>query len=294
MATTPDEVTEQLNGVFVRPQPPSNWAAMEVLGVEQLTPRIRRFTVGGNEMAPFFAGYQPGDAVKFVMTEPPSPEPNERLAPGLPTRAYTLINLDREAHTAQIDIITHATGPGSAWARAAVPGWRVLVGGPRFGYTPDPAARAFRLFADLSALPASIEIARVVSGRPVSLAVEVPDAGEIRDLPSGIADEVTWLVQDGTPGDQVVSHVRSLDWASDAGVHVWVSGESGMIQRIRRVLRVEQGLPREAVTVSGYWKLGESGIDQARPATAAALAKSGKYDGNQYDLDSFEPEVDGR
>lgn len=293
MTSQPSKLVEALNGVFARPQPPTYWATPEVLRVDRVSPRVRRVTLGGEGLTPFLAGYQPGDAVKFVLTETPSPEPNERWEPGLPSRAYTLINPDREAGTAQVDIIDHGDGPGSAWAGQAEPGWRVLVGGPRFGYTPDPAARAFRLFADLSALPAAIEIGRAIVDRPVSLAIEVPDAEEVRDLPAGVVDDVTWLIQDGGPGRQLVDHVHSLDWAANADVHVWVAGEAGTIGSIRRFLRVEQALPRAVVTVSGYWKLGEHGIDAARVALAAELARSSKYDGNQYDLDSFEPEVDG-
>jgi len=40
---------------------------------------------------------------------------------------------------------------------------------------------------------------------------------------------------------------------------VWVAGEAAAVQRIRRALFEERGVPRSRATVRGYWKHGRAG-----------------------------------
>jgi uncharacterized lipoprotein YmbA len=37
-----------------------------------------------------------------------------------------------------------------------------------------------------------------------------------------------------------------------------VHGEAGCVKELRRRLRVERGVPREQLSISGYWRLGKS------------------------------------
>lgn len=293
------EQQRHLNTVFTRAQPRSYWGTVEVVRVVQLTPLFRRITVTGPELSLFLEIHQPADAVKLFITDPPSPQAQSRTAPEVRPRPYTLINTDLAAGTADIDILDHGdgkggNGPGAIWAHAAAPGWQVTIGGPRFGYAVPEDARAFRLFADLSALPAAAEIARAVGDRLEVLAVEIPDASEIRDLPGVPDTKINWLTERGPSGDALVDAAQELSWQVGDGVIAWAAGEADGIKRIRRQLRVTERLPRESVTVTGYWKRGADSPDQARMELAAELARNPNFDGNQYDLDSFEPEIDGK
>ena len=40
----------------------------------------------------------------------------------------------------------------------------------------------------------------------------------------------------------------------DGAVHAFVHGEADSVRAVRRHLLVDRGVPREAMSVSGYWK----------------------------------------
>ena len=54
-----------------------------------------------------------------------------------------------------------------------------------------------------------------------------------------------------------IAAVRSAELAP--GTRVWVAGEAAAVQRVRRHLFEDQGLPRAQASVRGYWKHGRSG-----------------------------------
>ncbi|GAA3071344.1 hypothetical protein GCM10020000_64960 [Streptomyces olivoverticillatus] len=93
-------------------------------------------------------------------------------------------------------------------------------------------------------------------GAVVRAFVEVADAREEQklELPAGV--EIVWLHRDGAPvGRALVDAVRSLDFPSD-DVQVFVHGEAGFVKELRRHLRLEREVPRERLSVSGYWRRG--------------------------------------
>jgi NADPH-dependent ferric siderophore reductase len=55
--------------------------------------------------------------------------------------------------------------------------------------------------------------------------------------------------------DQLVSAVRALRFPAGR-VHAFVHGEAGCVRDVRRHLVGERGVPREALSVSGYWRRG--------------------------------------
>ncbi len=41
-------------------------------------------------------------------------------------------------------------------------------------------------------------------------------------------------------------------------MHAFVHGEAGCVKELRRLLRVEHRVPREDLSISGYWRLGHN------------------------------------
>jgi NADPH-dependent ferric siderophore reductase len=68
--------------------------------------------------------------------------------------------------------------------------------------------------------------------------------------------EVTWLHRDGAPPgttDLLADAVRALPWPGGTP-YVWGGGESRAMTAVRRHVRREVGLAREAVTLVAYWR----------------------------------------
>ena len=78
-------------------------------------------------------------------------------------------------------------------------------------------------------------------------------------LPDHPRASVEWheLPPGAPPGDGLVTAVRDAEVA--AGTRVWVAGEAAAVQRVRRHLFDERGIPRAETSVRGYWKHGRSG-----------------------------------
>jgi NADPH-dependent ferric siderophore reductase len=53
----------------------------------------------------------------------------------------------------------------------------------------------------------------------------------------------------------LVGAVRGLEFPAGE-VHAFVHGEAGFVKELRRLLRVDRGVPRERLSISGYWRAG--------------------------------------
>ena len=80
-------------------------------------------------------------------------------------------------------------------------------------------------------------------------------------LPEHAHATVTWLdLTDGDePGARLFAAIQ--DATIPSGARVWVAGEAAAVQRIRKLLFMDRGLPRPHATVRGYWKHGRRGDD---------------------------------
>ena len=178
-------------------------------------------------------------------------------------RTFTPRRVDADALELDIEVVLHGEGVASRWAEAAAPGREVAVSGPGRGYTIDPAAPAFLLAGDESAIPAISQLLEVVPHVPTQVRIEVSRPDARVDLPAHPHAGVTWHdLPTGEPtGTAFAAAVRAADLPE--GVRVWVAGEAAAVQRVRQYLFDERGLPRAQATVRGYWKHGRAGDDEA-------------------------------
>ena len=56
-------------------------------------------------------------------------------------------------------------------------------------------------------------------------------------------------------GDALVAAVRGWEFPAGDG-HAFVHGEATFVRELRRLLRVERGMSRDALSISGYWRRG--------------------------------------
>ncbi|MFF7633534.1 siderophore-interacting protein [Kitasatospora sp. NPDC008050] len=242
----------------------------QVLRTERITPHMVRLVLGG-------AGLDDFDATEFtdhyikVLFAPagvsyPQPFDLARIREEFAreqwpvTRTYTVRAWDPALRELTVDFVVHGDeGLAGPWAAKAQPGETVLFQGPGGGYAPESDADWHLLAGDESALPAiAAALERMPAGAVVHAFVEVSDPAEEQKIVSPAAVELTWLHRGERPvGEALVEAVRALEFPAGT-VSAFVHGEAGFVKELRRQLRVEQGVPRERLSISGYWRFGQS------------------------------------
>jgi NADPH-dependent ferric siderophore reductase len=231
-----------------------------VESTEWITPRMVRVVVGGDGLERFECGEFTDHYVKVQL--PPAgahysaPFDMEDVRERFPrdqwprTRSYTVRDWDRERRLLTLDFVVHGdVGVAGPWAAAAQPGDMLQFAGPGGAYTPDPQADWHLMVGDPAVLPAiSASLQRIPEGVPVHVLVEVDDDADRIELSSPGDLHVRWLPRDGA-----AEALRALEFPPGS-VHAFVHGEATSVRDVRRHLIVDRDVPKEALSVSGYWK----------------------------------------
>ena len=176
--------------------------------------------------------------------------------PGI--RTLTPARVDEQAAELDVCVVAHGDGHAARWATSATLGSGAAVSGPGRGFTVDADAPAWLVAGDETALPAIVQLLTAIApGRGVTVHVEAPASGRLV-LPPREGAVVTW--HEPTPGAPPGTALMEAltEAAFENSTHVWAAGEAAAMQRLRRHLYDERGLPRRQVAVRGYWKLGRS------------------------------------
>jgi len=241
----------------------------DVLRVERLTPHMIRVVLGGPGLAEFAAGQFTDHYIKLLFPVEgviyPEPFSMQRIREELPRelwpriRTYTVRRWEPQSQELTVDFVYHGEeGLAGPWAASLKPGDVAYFAGPGGDYAPDPAADWHLLAGDESALPAiAAALERLPQGAVAHAFIEVASPEEEQKLETAADAAVTWLHRGGARvGELLVAAVRAF--AFPAGdVHAFVHGEANFVKELRALLRVERGIPRERLSISGYWRLGQ-------------------------------------
>ncbi|MEV0726419.1 siderophore-interacting protein [Micromonospora purpureochromogenes] len=247
---------------------PKKVTSARVLRTERPTPHLIRLVLGGEELAGLPVGEYTDHYIKIVFpasgVDHPRPLDLAAIRRDLPRhqwprlRAYTVRAWDPLAGELTVDVVHHGDeGLAGPWAARLRPGDEVLFVGPGGAYAPDPTADWHLLVGDESALPAiGAALERLPLGAPAAVFVEVAGPADEQRLLSPGAVALTWLHRGARPvGEALVEAVRALEFPPGRA-HAFVHGEATFVRELRRLLRVERGVPREALSISGYWRRG--------------------------------------
>ncbi|MFH8466708.1 siderophore-interacting protein [Streptomyces sp. NPDC017991] len=239
-----------------------------VVRTERLTPHMQRVVLGGEGLADFTAGTSTDHYVKLLFGAEgvtyPEPFDMARIREEFPreqwpvTRTYTVRAWDPEQRELTLDFVIHGDeGLAGPWAAHVQAGELVRFLGPGGAYAPDTGADWHLLAGDESALPAiGASLEGMPHGAQVRAFVEVSGPEEEQKFDSAV--EVVWLHRGDRPvGEALVAAVRALEFPAGR-MHAFVHGEAGFVKELRRLLRVERGIPREDISISGYWRLGHN------------------------------------
>jgi NADPH-dependent ferric siderophore reductase len=234
-----------------------------VLAVQALSPRMRRVTFGGSDLATFV---WPGPAahIKLIFPEPglglDTVEPPEPDGPRpTTTRTYTPRRFDPAALTLDVDFVLHGDGPAATWAAQARVGQQIVLMGPGPGYPIDPDAPWYVLLADDAALPAIETILDALpAATEVTVFLEVRAADEARVLPGPPGTDVRWLTRsddERNAGMALLTALTGFTWPAGEG-RVYVGCEATAMRRLHLAILEASGLDRKRVTGRGYWRIG--------------------------------------
>jgi NADPH-dependent ferric siderophore reductase len=253
---------------------------VEIVRVTDLTPGMRRITLGGEQLRAFTSanGFrQPAfdstgfdDHIRLVFRYPGHAEPvlpvqTEKgvdlpKAPRPLTRVYTVRRWDPEAGELDVDFVKHGIGVGTTWAYRAQPGDRIHFYGPSASGTLVHDADWLLVAGDDTAIPA---IARLLDELPeharAQIFIEIAEDShrlELRSLPHV---EVTWLVRGGAEAGTTTllrDAVRNSAWW-DGRVFAWFAAEHTAVRDLRRHLLEARGVPKVDIEFVGYWRRGE-------------------------------------
>jgi NADPH-dependent ferric siderophore reductase len=232
-----------------------------VVSTTPITPHMVRVVLGGDGLTGFDAGAFTDHYVKLQL--PPrgadysAPFDPEEIKARVPrehwprTRTYTVRTWDAERGELTIDFVVHGDeGVAGPWAATAQPGDTVQLNGPGGAYTPDPDADWHLLVGDPSVIPAiAAALARIPAGVPVHVLIEIDGPDDRQELRTPGELHLTWA----RPGEPIARLIESYDFP-EGRVHAFVHGEASSVRTVRRHLLADRGLPREALSASGYWK----------------------------------------
>ncbi len=251
---------------------------LEVIRSVDVTPGMRRVTLGGAELAAHTAvnGYPVGafrsegfdDEFKILLKHPDAAEavgPAQadgvldwpREDPHMVLRTYTVRRWDPVRGEIDVDFVRHGVGPATSWAYRVQPGERVQVAGPKMSMGHPDGADWTLIAGDETALPAIGRwLEQWPKGARAQVFIEVAESAHRQELavPPGV--DITWLSRDGAePGTTTLlfDAIRDAAWP-EGRVFAWVAGEALTLVPIRRWLRQEKGLDKEQVEVTGYWR----------------------------------------
>ena len=221
---------------------------LEVIRATDLTPHMRRVTLGGLKQADFPAD-QASAYFKFLFPQPGRDKPL--------MRTYTI----RHQRDDEIDVdfaLHEPAGLASHWAMTVQPGERIEIRGPGPKKMVNFEADWFLLVGDMTSLPAiSVNLAELPADARGHALIEVTDASDIQqlDCPEGI--ELHWQVapEPDPSGQRLLEAVAQLNWLAGTP-SVWVACEFNSMRALRQHFRQNADLPKSHFYISSYWKMG--------------------------------------
>ena len=207
-----------------------------------VTPRMRRVTLGGDDLADFSSD-RPGQWVKLFFDD------------NVDGRAFTIRAWRPEVCEIDVDFVVHGHGLAGRWVASAKPGSTVRIAGPRSDFL-HVSGRQLFLLGDETAIPAITAIlAEMDPAERAVVVVEASTPEAVPRLPVSAATHVSWIVSDRKPGVLLAEYAKALTVSPETS-QIWVACEATAARDLRCNFR-GSGFDRSTLHVSGYWKLGE-------------------------------------
>lgn len=276
---------------------PIRMRELDVLRVEDVTPGMRRVTVGGPSMdqhvrdgivipAVRTSGFD--DDIKLLPADPvtgtlPFEEPTNSADGTVDwpagsfqySRTYTVRRFDRDAREMDIDFVVHAGGLAAEWANRVGPGEKILIAGPKHSSSLPVGVDWMLVAGDETALPAIAHcLEKLPSDLPATVVIEVAEPAHRQELLSDADVDITWLYRSDNGGEsRLAQTVQDAQWRRGQP-YLWVAGESTTVKPLRRWAKHDTNLDKRFVEIAGYWRRRDIAADGDRAADVASAGES--------------------
>jgi len=231
---------------------------LEVLKVVDITPRMRRITLGGPQLAGFVS-MGADDHIKLLFPQNAAEQaaldsPDFSLqsdGPKPAMRDYTPRRFDLDIGELEIDFVLHGDGPASTWAEQVKVGQHLHIGGPRGSMIVPDIFDSYLLIGDETAIPAiARRLEELPAGRKALVVIEVANTAEQQTLESAADVEVVWVVR----GERDLLDTVAKLQVPGGKLYTWVATESKLSRQVRRVLLDEHKVNESFLKAVGYWR----------------------------------------
>ncbi|HEX7666380.1 MAG TPA: siderophore-interacting protein, partial [Polyangiaceae bacterium] len=243
-ASSPIDLTPQRVRHAIVPRP------VTVAAVTTLSPAFRSVRFVGESLAGFTSlGFD--DHVKLVvpphvdgdLVMPPPGEGRIAFPRGAIVRDYTPRSYSNGERWLDVEFSLHENGPMADWARAAKPGAKAILGGPK-GSMVVPLGYDWHLFlGDESAMPA---IARRLEELPANAkaiaVIETRSADDRRSFATKALLDLRWV--DIGASDLLATIASTLTLPKGNG-YAWAAGESAAMKLVREAFRARSEIVSE-------------------------------------------------
>ena len=223
---------------------------LKVVSAIRLTPHMIRVTLTGPDLDGFVS-MSPDDHAKIFIPG---------LDGAMVSRDYTPRRYDPVERTLVLDFVNHDGGPGAGWARAALPGDRLDIAGPRGSQIIAGPVDHWLLIGDETALPA---IGRRVEELPeqahVTTVATVPGAEDEQVFVTAAHHQAHWVHRSMKQAEDATGILAVLEKLSiPEGCFVWIGAEARVARAVRQYLVRQRGVPVQWIKASGYWIKGRA------------------------------------
>lgn len=266
---------------------------VEVLKVEDVTPGMRRVTVGGPSMDSHVRdgvrlppvrtnGFD--DDVKLLPVDPRTgelpfevPRNTDDGTVDWPagsfqySRTYTVRHFDADKREMAIDFAMHEGGLAAGWAGSVQPGEKILMAGPKHSSSLPRDVDWMLIAGDETALPAIAHcLEQLPPGLPATVVIEVAEPAHRLDLECAAPLDVTWLFRSESGGEsRLVETVQAAQWRPGQP-YLWVAGEALTIKPLRRWAKQDREIAKQYVEIAGYWRHREPAQTDSAPTVLNA------------------------
>lgn len=232
-----------------------------------ITPRMRRITLGGKALAGFVTPayddhvklFFPLPDGRFVLPEFGSNGPVFPPGARSPARDYTPRRYDAARGRLDIDFVLHGDGPAARWAAGVALGHELAIGGPRGSMVVFGDFNYYLLVGDETALPAiGRRLEELPPGSCAIARIEVASKAEEQRFTTPADLDLQYVHRGDAPAGTVPllqQAIGELALPSGHGFH-FVAGEAQMVRDLRALLVEHHGIDQDSLKAAAYWHLG--------------------------------------